>query len=93
MKWISVSWVLCDRKMPLKLKGKFSKIVIRLAMLYGTICWAIQKQHVHKMSVTEMIMLRWISGTTRKDRIPKEEICLMISVAPNDENMGKSYLR
>ena len=40
-----------------------------------------------------MIMLRWISGNTRKDRIPKEEIFLMIRVASIDENMGKSYLR
>lgn len=62
-------------------------------VLYVGVCWAIQKQHVHKMSVAKMIMLRWISGNTGKDMIPKEEIFLMIRVAPIDENMGKSYLR
>ena len=39
-----------------------------------------------------MIMLRWISGNTRKDRIPKEEIFLMIRVASIDENMGEELL-
>ena len=45
-------------RMPNKLKGKFYKIT-RLAMLYGTKCWAIKKHHIHKMNVTEMRMLRW----------------------------------
>ena len=34
-------------------------------MLYGTECWAVKKQHFHKMSVVEMRMLRWISGTQK----------------------------
>ncbi|TQD83397.1 hypothetical protein C1H46_031042 [Malus baccata] len=38
MKWKSASGVLCDRRMPLKLKGKFYRTAIRSAMLYGTEC-------------------------------------------------------
>ena len=37
-------------------------------MIYGTKCWAI-KEHVHKMCIIEMRMVRWISGNRRKDRI------------------------
>ncbi|KAM1062010.1 hypothetical protein ACFX14_026297 [Malus domestica] len=69
MKWKSASGVLCDRRMPLKLKGKFYRTAIRPAMLYGTECWAVKHQHVHKMGVAEMMMLRWMCGHTRKDKI------------------------
>ena len=35
MKWKSALRVLCDHKFLIKLKGKFYKIAIRPAMLYG----------------------------------------------------------
>ena len=56
MKWRSASEVLCDSRIPIKLKGKFYKTS------HATECWAIKKQHVHKMSPAEMEMLKWLSG-------------------------------
>ncbi|KAM1390024.1 hypothetical protein ACFX2I_017917 [Malus domestica] len=44
MKCKSASGVLCDRRRPLKLKGKFYRTTIRPAMLYGTECWAVKHQ-------------------------------------------------
>jgi hypothetical protein len=38
-------------------------------MLHGIEHWIIKKQHVHKMSVAEMRMLRWITANTMKDGI------------------------
>jgi len=38
LKWRRASGVLCDKKVPLKLKGKFYRTVVRPAMLYGTEC-------------------------------------------------------
>jgi hypothetical protein len=35
LKWRQASGVLCDPKVPLKLKDKFYRTTIRLAMLYG----------------------------------------------------------
>jgi hypothetical protein len=35
LKWRQTSGVLCDPRVPLKLKGKFYRIVILPAMLYG----------------------------------------------------------
>ena len=58
VKWRNASRVLYDRHIPLKLKEKFYKTVIRPAILYGTKCWTILKQHVNKLSVTKMRMLR-----------------------------------
>ena len=44
-KWRAAPGVLCDRKVPLKLKGKFYKGVVRPALLYGAECWATTKAH------------------------------------------------
>ncbi|KAI0523141.1 hypothetical protein KFK09_005531 [Dendrobium nobile] len=41
VRWLKLrnaSGLLCDRKVPLKLKGKFYKMVVRPAMFYGTKC-------------------------------------------------------
>src|SRR5215470_4611566 len=57
-KWRNASGVLCDRKIPLKLKGKFYRTAVRPVMLYGSECWAVKGQQEHKMGVAEMRMLR-----------------------------------
>ena len=76
-----------------KIKGKFYKTAIRPAMLYGAECWATNKQQVHKMSVVEMRMLRWMSGKTRKDKIRNEFIRGSLGVAPIGDKMRESRLR
>ncbi|KAM2879134.1 hypothetical protein FF1_014667 [Malus domestica] len=67
MKWKSASSVLCDRRRPLKLKGKFYRTAIRPAMLYGTECWAVKHQHVHKMGLDmckEGLLTLWFEDVT-----------------------------
>lgn len=39
-----VSGILCDMKIPIKLKGKFDKSVVRPTMLYDSECWAVDKE-------------------------------------------------
>jgi hypothetical protein len=39
LKWRQASSVLCDPRMPIKLKGKFYRTAIRPAMLYGAEYW------------------------------------------------------
>ncbi|XP_065855541.1 uncharacterized protein [Euphorbia lathyris] len=73
-KWKSATGFLCDPGMPNRLKGKFYRTAIRPALLYGTECWAVKHCHIHKMSVAEMRMLRWMCGHTRKDRVRNEII-------------------
>jgi hypothetical protein len=58
LKWRQASGVLCDPRVPLKLKGKFYRTTIRPAMLYGAECWPIKRRHVQQLSVAEMHMLR-----------------------------------
>ncbi|KAK9140212.1 hypothetical protein Scep_009893 [Stephania cephalantha] len=83
-KWRSATVVICDRNVPTKLKGKFYRTAIRLAMLYGSECWAVKQQQLHKMNVAKMRMLRWMCGKTRKDRIRNIEIQKQVGVAPID---------
>ncbi|KAM1765238.1 hypothetical protein ACFX11_004391 [Malus domestica] len=93
MKWKSASGVLCDCRMPLKLKEKFYRTTIRPAMLYGTECWAVKHQHVHKMGVAEMRMLRWMCGHTRKDKIRNEDIQGKVGVVEIVGKLRENRLR
>jgi hypothetical protein len=93
MKWKSATEVLCDRRMPLRLKGKFYRTTIRPALLYSTECWAAKRHHIQKMSVAEMRMLRWMCGNTIKDKIRNEEIRKKVGVAPIENKMRENRLR
>jgi len=92
-KWRNASGVLCDRKIPLKLKGKFYRTAVRPAMLYGSECWAVKGQQEHKMGVAEMRMLRWMSGHTRKDKIRNDCVRKKVGVADIGEKMTETRLR
>ena len=72
LKWRFASGVLCDQRTPTILKGKFYRTIIRLAMTYAAECLPIKKQHMHKMDIAEMRMLRWMCAKTRKDIIRNE---------------------
>jgi hypothetical protein len=93
VKWRQASGVLCDKKVSNKLRGKFYRTAIRPAMMYDAECWATKGQHVQKMSVAEMQMLRWICGHTRKDRIRNDDIRDKLGVAPIQEKLVQHRLR
>ncbi|KAH1241290.1 putative PKHD-type hydroxylase [Glycine max] len=93
MKWRKASGVLCDAKVPIKLKGKFYRTAVRPAILYGTECWAVKSQHETKVGVAEMRMLRWMCGKTRQDKIRNRAIRERVGVAPIVEKMVENRLR
>ncbi|EYB92379.1 hypothetical protein Y032_0194g1414 [Ancylostoma ceylanicum] len=43
VKWRMTTGILCDRKMPIRLKSKVYRTVIRSVALYGTECWTATK--------------------------------------------------
>ena len=69
--WRMVTGVICDKRVPVKLKGKVHKTIIRPAMTYGLGTAPLRKTEEKKLDVTEMKMLRWMVGVTRLDRIRK----------------------
>jgi hypothetical protein len=74
LKWRHASDVLCDPRVPLKLKSKFYRTAIRPVMLYGAEYWPTKSRHIQQLSVAEMHMLRWICGNTRRDRVWNDDI-------------------
>ncbi|RDX71370.1 hypothetical protein CR513_49299, partial [Mucuna pruriens] len=48
LKWRKTLEVICDHKVPTKLKDKFYCFVIRLTILYGNECWTLKEQHKRK---------------------------------------------
>ena len=46
MKWRQASGILCDKRVPQKLKGKFYRMAVRPAMLYRAECWPTKRRHV-----------------------------------------------
>ncbi|KAF8666011.1 hypothetical protein HU200_053900 [Digitaria exilis] len=93
MKWRQASGVLCDRRVPQKLNGKFYRTAVRPAMLYGAECWPTKRRHVQQLSVAEMQMLRWSCGYTRRDRVRNEDIREKVRVAPIEEKLTQHRLR
>ena len=67
--WRKVSGVICDRRLPARVKGKVYSSEVRPAMMYGLETVAVTKKQVEEMQVEEMKMLRFAMGVTRKDKI------------------------
>ena len=55
--WKTVSGVLCDRRMNVKIKGKVYRTVVRPSLMYGVETWALKKAQENKLEVAEMRML------------------------------------
>ena len=46
MKWRQTSGILCDKKVPQKVKDKFYRMTVKPAMIYGAECWPTKRQHI-----------------------------------------------
>ena len=66
MNWKKCSGVECDKRMPVKLKRKVYRTVVRPAILYGAETWTTIKRQESRIEVNEMRMLRWMCGVARK---------------------------
>ena len=93
MKCRQASGILCDKRVPQKLKGKFYRMAVRPAMLYVAECWPTKRRHVQQLGVAEMCMLRWMCGHTRKDRVRNDDIGDRVGVAPIEENLVQHHMR
>ena len=78
--WRRVSGVICDKRLPARVKGKVYSSVIRPAMVYGTETVVVTKKQVEEMEVAEMKMLRFAMGVTRKHKIRNEHIRSTVKV-------------
>ena len=72
--WRKVLKVICDRRLPARVKGKVYSSVVRLAMVYGLEMVVVTMKQVKEMELAEIKMLRFAMGVTRKDKIRNEYI-------------------
>ena len=91
--WRRVSGVICDKRLPARVKGKVYSSVVRPAMVYGLETVAVTKKQVEEMEVAEMKMLRFTMGVTRKDKIRNEHIRSTVKVERLGMKMRESRLR
>ena len=91
--WRKVSGVVCDRRLPAKVKGKVYSSVVRPAMVYGLETVAVTKKQVEEMEVAETKMLRFAMGVTRKDKIRNEYIRGTVKVERLGMKMREGKLR
>ena len=91
--WRRVSGVICDRRLPARVKGKVYSSGVKLAMVYGLETVAVTKKQVEEMKVAEMKMLRFTMGVTRKDKIRNEHIRSTVKVERLGMKMREGRLR
>ena len=91
--WRKVSGVICDKRLPARVKGKVYSSVVRSAMAYGLETVAVTKKQVEEMEVAEMKMLRFAMGVTRKDKIRNEHIRSNVKVERLGMKMRDGRLR
>ena len=92
-KWRKVSGVICDRRLPARVKGKVYSSVVRPAMIYGLEMVAVTKKQVEEMEVTEMKMLRFAIRVMRKDKIKNAYIRGTVKVEQLGMKMREGRLR
>ena len=86
--WIKVSGVICDRKLPARVKGKVYSSVVRPAMVYG-----LETVVVTKKQAKEMKMLRFAMGVMKKDKIRNEYIRSTVKMEGLGMKMREGRLR
>ena len=93
VKWRQVSGVILDKKIPLQLRIKVYKTVIRPVLLYGAETWALRRKEEGVLERTEMRMLRWILGVSLMERIESEDIRKRVGVCKITDKARESRLR
>ena len=91
--WRRVSGVICNKRLPARVKGKVYSSVVRPAMVYGLETMAVTKKQVKEMEVAEMKMLRFAMRVTRKNKIRNEYIRSTVKVERLGMKMREGRLR
>ena len=91
--WREVSEIICNRRLPARIKGKVYSLVVRPTMVYGLETVAVTKKQVKEMEVAEMKMLRFAIGVTRKDKIRNEYIRSTVKVQRLGMKMREGRVR
>ncbi|VDO76071.1 unnamed protein product [Heligmosomoides polygyrus] len=92
LKWRESTVILCHCRCSRTLKGKLYRIVVRPALLYGSVCWALGKAQERQLHAAKMRMLRWACGRTRQDKVRNENVRTVMKTAPIQLKMREQRL-
>ena len=92
-KWKELSGVLCDRRMPVAVKGKVYRTMVRPVLIYGSETWTMKRREEERLQRTEMRMLRWILGLTLRDKKRNDDIRRILGVACITDKVREARLR
>ncbi|KAK6764003.1 hypothetical protein RB195_024363 [Necator americanus] len=93
MKWKIATGVLCDKKVPVRLKPKIYRTVVRPVALYRCECWPTTKALERVLHAMEMRMLRWTIGVTLKEKVSNDTVRSIFGVVPIIKKMKEAQLR
>ncbi|KAK6760556.1 hypothetical protein RB195_021861 [Necator americanus] len=93
MKWKMATGVLCDKKVPVRLKSKIYRTVVRPVALYGCECWPTTKALERVLHAMEMRMLRWTIGVTLKEKVSNDTVRSIFGVVQITEKMKEAQMR
>ena len=79
-RWRELTGVLCDKKIPTKLKVLLYKTSVRPILMYGNEIWPLTQKQEDRLSATEMRMLRHIHNIDWEDHITNEHIREMAKI-------------
>lgn len=91
--WKKITGILCDRRVPAKVKGKLFKTMVRPAMLYGMEAVAVTQRQEATLEVAEMKMLRYSLGKTLLDHVRNEDIRSKVKVGQVRGKLRETRLR
>ena len=92
-KWRELTGVLCDRKMPSKLKTLIYKTAIRPALIYGNETWPITGTQAGKIGSCEMRMLRYCLGISLEEHRRNETLTAEAGIVPVKDLMRKRRMQ
>jgi len=84
---------LCDRRMPVAVKEKVYRTMVRPVLIYGSETWTSKRREEERLERTEMRMLRWILGFTLRDKKRNDDIRRILGVVCIMDKVREAWLR
>ena len=84
---------LTSRSTPPKMKGTVYSACVRTCLTYGSETWALLALDKHRLERAEARMLRWMTGTTLKDRKSTEELRTTLGIDSISDLVTRARLR
>ncbi|XP_065319262.1 uncharacterized protein LOC135927234 [Gordionus sp. m RMFG-2023] len=84
---------MCDKEMPIWLKIKAYKYIVRPMLHYESETWALNATEEKLLQATEMRMIRWSLGYTKLDHMTNDCLRAKMGIQPMADLINENRLR